>query len=440
MTSPEARRRTILVHSRRDLRVAGVLAWLIFTKHIAEQARAGLSIALIKLFLHDYGAYPFSRELATVLQQRQFDVLYAFNASLEGTPSGWLDQGGHRVQPLDLGQPLRREKFIERWVLERRYGRLLSDAVAAEQPDVAVFANTPIDALVPVLRECRKRGIAIVVWVQDLLGVAIGQVLADKAGILGQVPAAWYKHRELECLRLSDAIISISESFTPYLAANRVDAQACSVIPNWAPVDEITPRPRANAWARQQQLDHRFTFLYSGTLGFKHRPELLVELAQAVAHREAMVVVNSRGAVADWLRVQAVERKIANLQVNDFQPIEQLPEVLASGDVLIGMLAPDAADYCVPSKILSNHCAGRSQLLSLSESNPAAQLVLEHRTGYVASPDDAGSFIRAALSLMDDNAERLEMGRRAREVAEELFNIDKIALRFEAIFEDVAKG
>ena len=41
---------------------------------------------------------------------------------------------------------------------------------------------------------------------------------------------------------------------------------------------------------------------------------------------------------------------------------------------------------------------------------------------------------------MDDNAERLEMGRRAREVAEELFNIDKIALRFEAIFEDVAKG
>ena len=72
--------------------MAGVLAWLIFTKHIAEQARAGLSIALIKLFLHDYGAYPFSRELAAVLQQRQFDVLYAFNASLEGTPSGWLDQ------------------------------------------------------------------------------------------------------------------------------------------------------------------------------------------------------------------------------------------------------------------------------------------------------------------------------------------------------------
>lgn len=392
----------------------------------------------MKLFLHDYGAYPFSRELAAVLEQGGTDVVYAFNRSLEGTPSGWRQSGSHRVCPLDLGEPLRREQFVRRWVLERRYGKLLSEAVRLEQPDVAVFANTPIDALVPALATCKRMNIASVVWVQDLLGVAIGQVLTEKFGVLGRLPAAWYQRREIRCLRAANHVISISDSFSPYLRDRGVAEQACSVIPNWAPVDEITPQSRENAWSSEQGLDGQFTFLYSGTLGFKHRPELLVRLAEAVAPLGAGVVVNSRGAVADWLREQVRELGLKNFQINDFQPIERLPEVLASGDVLIGMLAPDAADYCVPSKILSNHCAGRAQLLSLNEKNPAAQLVLDRKTGFVASPADPEAFLLAAKQLIEQPEERRAMGQRAREAAEELFNIQKIAPRFAEIFERVA--
>lgn len=392
----------------------------------------------MKLFLHDYGAYPFSRELAAVLEQGGTDVVYAFNQSLEGTPSGWRQSGSHRVCPLDLGEPLRREQFVRRWFLERRYGKLLSDAVRLEQPDVAVFANTPIDALVPALATCKRMNIASVVWVQDLLGVAIGQVLTEKFGVLGRLPAAWYQRREIRCLRAANHVISISDSFSPYLRDRGVAEQACSVIPNWAPVDEITPQSRENAWSSEQGLDAQFTFLYSGTLGFKHRPELLVRLAEAVAPLGAGVVVNSRGAVADWLREQVRELGLKNFQINDFQPIERLPEVLASGDVLIGMLAPDAADYCVPSKILSNHCAGRAQLLSLNEKNPAAQLVLDRKTGFVASPADPEAFLLAAKQLIEQPEERRAMGQRAREAAEELFNIQKIAPRFAEIFERVA--
>ena len=263
-----------------------------------------------------------------MLEQGGTDVVYAFNQSLEGTPSGWRQSGSHRVCPLDLGEPLRREQFVRRWFLERRYGKLLSDAVRLEQPDVAVFANTPIDALVPALATCKRMNIASVVWVQDLLGVAIGQVLTEKFGVLGRLPAAWYQRREIRCLRAANHVISISDSFSPYLRDRGVAEQACSVIPNWAPVDEITPQSRENAWSSEQGLDAQFTFLYSGTLGFKHRPELLVRLAEAVAPLGAGVVVNSRGAVADWLREQVRELGLKNFQINDFQPIERLPEVL----------------------------------------------------------------------------------------------------------------
>ena len=77
-------------------------------------------------------------------------------------------------------------------------------------------------------------------------------------------------------------------------------------------------------------------FLYSGTLGFKHNPGLLLALAKAFAEdRDVEVVVNSQGAPADWLRTQAAAAGLRNLRVNPFQPYEAMSDVLASADVLV---------------------------------------------------------------------------------------------------------
>jgi len=386
----------------------------------------------MKLLLHDYGAYPFSRELAEILEgEYGVEVVYSFNGSLEGTPSGWAAGSGVTPTPITLPRPLRREKFVDRWRLENLYGRKLAELVRVERPDVALFANTPVDALVPAGRACHKLGISSVVWVQDLLGEAISQVLAEKFGGVAAPLAAWYRGREASCLRRADHLISISDAFAGYFDRHAIGRDDWTLIPNWAPLQEIVPRAKQNPWSWRHEVSDKFTFMYSGTLGFKHRPELLVELAEVFRADDGVrVVVNSSGAVAEWLRDEARKRQLSHLVINGFQPIEELPDVLASADVLIGMLAPDAATYCVPSKILSNHCAGRAQLLSISEGNPAAKLVMEHRTGLVADPDDQASFLQAARRLYSDTEERAAMARRARETAEAEFDIEIIAPRF----------
>jgi len=57
----------------------------------------------------------------------------------------------------------------------------------------------------------------------------------------------------------------------------------------------------------------------------------------------------------------------SNLVVFPYQPLDRYAEVLASGDVLLGILNADAGVYSVPSKILSNLCAGRPILFSMPE-------------------------------------------------------------------------
>src|SRR5207248_6252540 len=122
-------------------------------------------------------------------------------------------------------------------------------------------------------------------------------------------------------------------------------------------------------------LDKRVA-LYAGTLGLKHDPGLLLELAMATRESDDVrVAVVSEGPGRDWLEQQRRRLGLANLVLLDYQPYEALPDVLASADVLLTLLEPAAGRFSVPSKILSNLCAGRAQVAALPSENLAARTI-----------------------------------------------------------------
>src|SRR5699024_507585 len=111
---------------------------------------------------------------------------------------------------------------------------------------------------------------------------------------------------------------------------------------NWAPLDEIVPVPRRNRWAREHHLDRAKTLLYSGTLGLKHNPALLAQLAREVidSGQPVRLVVVNEGPAAGIVQAEA-ERLDVPLTLLPFQPYERLPEVLGAGDVLVVLLEPE---------------------------------------------------------------------------------------------------
>jgi glycosyltransferase involved in cell wall biosynthesis len=339
------------------------------------------------------------------------------------------------IEPVSIAERLRTRAGPTRLAQERRYGRALAKQIAARRPDVVLSVPSSLDGQRAALRASRESGAAFVFWLQDIYSQAIGRLIGKRVPVGGPALSRWFARMEGSLLRGSDAVVAISEDFRPHLDAWRVPADRVTIQPNWAPLDDVTPMPKSNLWSEVHGLDRFPIFLYSGTLGRKHDPGLLVALADAVP--DARVVVVAEGTGVEPLR--AAGRTRPNLMLLPLQPIERLPEVLATADVLVALLEPDASVFSVPSKVLTYLTAGRAILAAIPSVNQAARTIAKADAGQVAEPGDAGWFTRAGRSLMDDSAGREAAGRAGREFAEENFEIGPIADRFERVLEAAAE-
>jgi glycosyltransferase involved in cell wall biosynthesis len=234
--------------------------------------------------------------------------------------------------------------------------------------------------------------------------------------------------------------VTIAEDFRSELLRWGLPAAKLHLIENWAPLEELPQRPRANAWAREHGLADKRVLLYSGTLGRKHDPGLLLRLALELREeQDVRVVVVSEGAGGDWLARESAAVDARNLLLLGFQPYEALADVLASGDVLLVLLEREAGRYAVPSKVLSYLCAARPLLAAVPAENLGAKVVSESGGGVVAEPGDADGLVAAARRLLDDPSLRADLGAAARAYAEATFDIQAIGDRFEQVLSAAAQ-
>lgn len=394
----------------------------------------------MKLVVHDYGGYAFIVELSRVLAGRGHEVLH-LHAAFNPTPKGTLqeldtDPSGLTIQGIQLDRPFRKYNFVQRFFQERKYGRRLADEVADYMPDVVLSANAPLDSQITLQHACRSRSIPFIYWVQDLIGVAMTRILADQYGMLGNMIGWRYMELERRMLRRSEVVILIHDLFLPWMRKWDVNPDQLRVIPNWAPLGSLSPTSKENPWARRHDLQNKFTFMYSGTLGLKHDPEPLYDLARYYENDpEICIAVVSEGPGAEKLQAVLDEKAQSNLKLFPFQPMREYPLVLGSADVLIGLLNEGAGGYSIPSKILSYFCAEKPLLLAMPLENPAAQLAQSIRAGLVVEPDDGVGFLEAAERMRNNIEMRTEMGKNARAFAERTFDIDKIADEFEQVLQ-----
>jgi glycosyltransferase involved in cell wall biosynthesis len=307
--------------------------------------------------------------------------------------------------------------------------------VAAEfQPDVILACNVPLMAKTVSAAWCGHRRVPWVFWLQDLHSVAIATEAESRAGRAGRVVGSGFEALERRLLRHARGVVAITEDFEPVLARWGIDHGHYTIIENWAPLADLPVRPRDNAWRRRQGLGDRFVYLYSGTLGLKHRPERLYALASEHVD-DADVVVISEGMGEARLRELLAERPLPNLRLLPFQPIADYPDILGAADVLVALLEPSAGTFSVPSKVLSYLCAGRPILGAIPPENLAARTIERAGAGLVVAPADEEGFLLAAKQLRADRWLRADSGARARSYAESTFDTASIADRFEQVLD-----
>ena len=395
------------------------------------------------IVIHDFAGHPFQLQLARRLARNGHRVHHLYCASLVGARGDCAsrkdDPEGLSIRGLTAGLPIDKGHLVRRWTAERRYGRLAAGRIAGIGPDVVLCANTPLDALHAIQRACRTRGIGFVNWLQDINSLAAASILPRKVPLIGALVARRYLALERGLLRRADHIVPISDDFEGYLLGIGIAAGRYTTIENWAPLEEMPVRPRRNDWAEKHGLNHGRNVVYTGNLGFKHDPGLLIDLAAAMGEadpRDRLVVV-SEGMGADRLARRTAE--LPNLRLLPFQPYADLPDVMGAADVLLAILEPQDRPWCVPSKVLSYCCAGRAIVLSADAANLASRIVRRNRCGRVAEAGDGPGLVRAVLGLLADATERAACAENARRHAEAAFDGAAIAARFEAVLEKAAR-
>jgi colanic acid biosynthesis glycosyl transferase WcaI len=399
-----------------------------------QAAPAATRAAPLRILVHDFAGHPFQVDLSRALARRGHTVHHVY---CQGYTSGKgaLDDGGLdnlSVVGLRTGRSFARYSPVRRVRQEVGYGARFSREAAAFKPDVILACNVPLIAKVVSASWCELRRIPWVFWLQDLHSLAMSREAEKRAGMAGRTMGAAFERIERALLRRANAVVSITDDFGPTLDRWGVRDGRHTVIENWAPLDDFPQRPRDNDWRRRQGLGDRFLFLYTGTLGLKHRPEVLYSLAEQ-HEGDADVVVISQGMGEARLREMLAERPLSNLRLLPFQPIEEYPEILGAADALVALLEPAAGTFSVPSKVLSYLCAGRPILAAIPPHNLAARTIQRAGAGIVVPPDDNEAFLVAAKEVRVDASKRAEAGANARRYAEDVFDTMAITDRFEGV-------
>lgn len=397
----------------------------------------------MRIVICDYAGHPFQAELSRCLAARGHAVLHLHFTAFQ-TPKGQLTILPHdpprlAIEGVGISRHFDKRHFFRRRFLEAEFGSRAAARAIAFRPDMAVGCNMPLDAQRKFRAACAAHGIPFVFWLQDIYSSAIHHYLGKKFGPLGRAVGRYYMHIENGLLRSSDAIVAISERFLATLDAWRVGREAVTVIPNWAPLSEIRPVAKNNEWAVHHGLDSKLVALYSGTLGLKHAPELLWDLACSTADKGVEIVVVSEGHGAEWLAERKRRDGGTNLTLLPFQPMEAYRDVLGAADIALAMIDAEAGSFSVPSKILSYLAAGKPVVAAMPDDNDSAQIIAASESGIVVRPGDSGGFGQAVLALAMDADRRAACSTNARRYAESHFEIKDIACRFEHVFASASR-
>jgi glycosyltransferase involved in cell wall biosynthesis len=398
----------------------------------------------MKILVNDFAGHPFQMQLSRALARAGHTVLHTYFLA-NNTPKGPAglcadDPAGFSIAALGIPREFKKHSIVSRWFADVAYGKAVRERIRAFQPDVILSANTPLDAQAILLKAAAECDAKFVFWLQDLLSTGIGFALRMKKLPFAGAVAKFYERRERGQLQQSDAIVCIAPAFREKLRQWAIHAAKTFVIENWASPQEVIPMAHDNPWAREQGLAGKFCFLYSGTLGMKHKPELLLALARHYAgNPDVVTIVVAQGAGADWLRAHSDVRP-ESLRLLPFQPYERLSEVFGAADVLLGILNADCGEFAVPSKTLAYLCAGRPILIAAPARNLAAQTIQRAAAGEVVASDSPEAFVAAAARLYANHAGRAKYAASARAYAERTFCIATIAEQFLSAFDFALHG
>lgn len=334
--------------------------------------------------------------------------------SVEQDPRGFrLIRCGHSIHP--------REGLFRRLWYYLTFGlSTLTAGARTGSYDVIMCLSTPIFGSWTAWLLAKIKGARFVYAIFDL-----HPETAANAGLISRgLPYHVLRTADTVLCRLSDTIVTLSEGLREEILARGIRPEKVEVVPFWLDGSKIQPRSRDTAWRREQGIAaETFVALYAGTIGYISGTEVLIETARLLAARKHILILCvGEGPLKGRLQEAAVRLDLENLRFLPFQPASVLDEVLATADIGMVTLLPEAGKTSVPSKVLGYLAAGRAVVAAVAPESDTAKMIRQGACGRVTACMDPAALAQAIQELADDPKTRLDMGQRGRAYLEKVFD------------------
>jgi glycosyltransferase involved in cell wall biosynthesis len=191
------------------------------------------------------------------------------------------------------------------------------------------------------------------------------------------------------------------------------------VLPDWnsLPSMEVrvdltgVERRRARQGTRKALAWHgRFVIVHTGNIGIRQGLEELAGALRRLAEVQPDVTVAFIGNGNRRQTLVQATTGLANVEIRDPVPPDQLFAVLLAADLLLVSERSDGGDITVPSKLTSYFAAARPVLAVVDEGSATAGEVQRSGAGVLVDPGDPLGFTAAVALLRADPAERARLG------------------------------
>lgn len=248
-------------------------------------------------------------------------------------------------------------------------------------------------------------------------------------------PGVWldrWERLHRRALRQAARVIVLGEDMRERIIAKGVDALRVVVARDGAAIPQDVPSPD-HPVSQEIRCGFPFVALHAGNLGFSGAWETLTRAARLLENDGIGFVFVGDGALRP--RVEAFAAGCAAVRFLPFRPPQQVPQVLAAGDVHVVTVRRGLEGVVVPSKLYQILAAGRPVLAVAPEESDVTRIVRRSGCGIAVDPDDPEALAAAVRALSRDPERLAGMAGRAREIARSYARVTQLQILVRAIEE-----
>ena len=279
------------------------------------------------------------------------------------------------------------------------------------KPDAVYCAIPSLTGPYLIAKYCEKNGVRFVVDVQDLWPEAFQMVF--NVPVLSNIAFAPFKVLANGAYKRADAICAVSDTYCE--RAEQVNKKVKNTTTVFLGTELASFDRYASEKTILEKKENEIWLGYAGTLGTSYDIPLVFKALKKVNNPNLRFIVMGDGPMAETFKKQAEGLNVIFTGRLDYS---QMCGVLVACDMVVNPINGKSVASIINKH--ADYAACGKPVLNTQKSAEYRKLVNEYQMGF--NCDNAEEMAEKIKILIEDESLRLEMGRNARQCAEEKFD------------------